>query len=34
MLTGERMGVRDLIGAALIVSASLLSGKIYNDKHA
>lgn len=33
VLTGERMGGRDLIGAALIVSASLLSGKIYNHKH-
>ena len=28
LLTGERMGPRELIGAALIVSASLLSGRI------
>ncbi len=32
-LTGERMGVRDLIGAALIISASLLSGKIHSELH-
>lgn len=29
-LTGERMGVREYIGAALIVAASLLSGKMHS----
>jgi drug/metabolite transporter (DMT)-like permease len=32
-LAGERMGMQELIGAALIVSASLLSGKIHNEPH-
>jgi hypothetical protein len=27
------MGMQELIGAALIVSASLLSGKIHNEPH-
>jgi len=30
-LAGEAMGVRDWMGAALIVSASLLSGKLYSN---
>jgi drug/metabolite transporter (DMT)-like permease len=30
-LAGEAMGLRDWLGAALIVSASLLSGKLYSD---
>ena len=30
LLTGERMGAREIIGATLIVMASLLSGKMYN----
>ena len=32
-LAGEKMGVQELIGAVLIVSASLLSGKIHDDLH-
>ena len=32
-LAGERMGMQELIGAVLIVSASLLSGKIHNEPH-
>jgi drug/metabolite transporter (DMT)-like permease len=32
LLAGERMDWREWIGAALIVSASLLSGKLYADK--
>lgn len=31
LLAGEEMGVRELTGAALIISASLLSGKIHAD---
>ena len=31
-LANEAMGVREVIGAVLIVSASLLSGKLYSDK--
>lgn len=31
LLAGERMGVQELIGAVLIISASLLSGKIHNE---
>ncbi|WP_223293838.1 DMT family transporter [Sideroxydans lithotrophicus] len=31
-LANEAMDVRDIIGAVLIVSASLLSGKLYSDK--
>lgn len=30
-LTGERMGARELIGAILIIAASLLSGRIHNE---
>lgn len=30
-LAGEEMGLREIIGAALIVSASLLSGRIYSE---
>jgi drug/metabolite transporter (DMT)-like permease len=30
LLAGEKMGVREMTGAVLIVSASLLSGKIHN----
>ena len=30
-LAGEEMGLREIIGAVLIVSASLLSGKIHTD---
>lgn len=32
-LAGEKMGVQELVGAALIVSASLLSGKIHTEVH-
>jgi drug/metabolite transporter (DMT)-like permease len=32
-LAGEKMGLQELIGAVLIVSASLLSGKIHDDLH-
>ena len=31
LLAGEEMGVREFIGAALIISASLLSGKIHAE---
>jgi drug/metabolite transporter (DMT)-like permease len=31
-LANEAMGAREMIGAVLIVSASLLSGKLYSDK--
>lgn len=31
-LANEAMGARDIIGAILIISASLLSGKLYSDK--
>ena len=31
-LAGEKMGVQELVGAVLIVSASLLSGKIHQEK--
>ena len=30
-LAGEKMGVQELVGAVLIVSASLLSGKIHDE---
>lgn len=32
-LAGEKMGAQELVGAVLIVSASLLSGKIHQEKH-
>ena len=32
-LAGEKMGVQELVGAVLIVSASLLSGKIHQETH-
>lgn len=32
-LAGEKMGMQELIGAVLIVSASLLSGRIHNEAH-
>lgn len=33
-LASEKMGMQEFIGAVLIVSASLLSGKIHNEQHA
>ena len=33
LLAGEKMGLREIIGAGLIVSASLLSGKIHSSPH-
>lgn len=32
-LAGEKMGMQEYVGAVLIVSASLLSGKIHKDSH-
>jgi drug/metabolite transporter (DMT)-like permease len=32
-LAGEKMGMQELLGAVLIVSASLLSGRIHNEPH-
>jgi drug/metabolite transporter (DMT)-like permease len=32
-LAGEKMGMQELIGAVLIVSASLLSGRIHDAPH-
>ena len=32
-LAGEEMGLREMIGALLIISASLLSGKIHTEPH-
>jgi drug/metabolite transporter (DMT)-like permease len=32
-LAGEKMGMQEFIGAVLIVSASLLSGKIHDESH-
>jgi len=33
LLAGEKMGLQEMIGAVLIVSASLLSGKICTEPH-
>jgi len=33
-LAGEKMGVQEFVGAVLIVSASLLSGRIHKEPHA
>lgn len=32
LLAGEKMGLRELIGAVLIISASLLSGRIHDER--
>ena len=32
-LAGEEMGLQEMIGAVLIVSASLLSGKMHTEPH-
>ncbi len=31
-LAGEQMGMREIVGAVLIISASLLSGRVHNEK--